>query len=81
MWAAGSFEVSTVVVACLLGVVPTFVVALCLEIQLPAVVVATHLQVYLPSTSQPDATYTSKNRWDATAGETSKTIVGTLPRT
>ena len=53
VWAAGSFEVSTVVVVRLLGVVPTFLVALCLEIQLPAVVVATHLQVYLPSTSQP----------------------------
>ena len=53
VWAAGSFEVSTVVVACLLGVVPTFVVALRLEMQLPADVVATHSQVYLPSTGQP----------------------------
>ena len=33
------------------------------------------------STRRPDATYTSKNRWDTTAGETSKTIVGTLPKT
>ena len=52
VWAAGSFEVSTVVVACLLGVVPTFVVALCLEMQLPADVVATRSQLYLPSTGQ-----------------------------
>ena len=33
------------------------------------------------STRRPDATYTSKNCWDTTAGETSKTIVGALPRT
>ena len=39
--AAGSFEVSTVVVA------------LYLEMQLPADVVATYSQVYLPSTGQP----------------------------
>ena len=33
------------------------------------------------STRRPDARYTSKNRWNTTAGETSKTTVGALPRT
>ena len=33
------------------------------------------------SSKRPDATYTSQNRWGTTAGETSKTIIGALPRT
>ena len=84
VWAAGSFEVSIVVIDLSSGGCTYFRGRLVLGNTITCRF-GRHAFASVPtvnqSTRRPDATYTSKNRWDTTAGETSKTIVGALPRT